>query len=206
MMLNKKNITGAPSFIIAVVSSALLLITIAYSDKLWSELWLLSMVIDIIVIFFFLASFIKSLIFWIKKNPEYHLPFVPLAINVVFLAVIMILPLNYIRNKIEFSVNRTKMEEAVNIILFKKYEQNKFMYYLPEDYQYLSAGRGQVMAINDYSVRAVFFYTFRGVPDGMKGFVKIKDYGTIQDFKENFGSEVIEIKDLGDNWYFVSAD
>jgi hypothetical protein len=75
---------------------------------------------------------------------------------------------------------------------------------LPEKFQFLSVGGGEVIMINNSISKGVFFYTFRGTPDGMSGFLNIKGDGKIDQFKSDLN--IITIKDLGDNWYLITGE
>jgi hypothetical protein len=71
-----------------------------------------------------------------------------------------------------------QIEKTINPEIFK----------LPESYKNLSVGGGEVIVINKSSQKGVFFFTFRGVPDGKIGFLKIIGNDNVNDFtKRLFG-------------------
>jgi len=201
-----RRIASSTIFKLAITSSLILFLSSLYADKLWSSLWLIYGFIQIGLIILFAVVLVFALGFGMTKRKEYENAFVPLIIMVVFLGVILILPLNRIRNGIEFSANKELLEKAVAIVLSKYSKQTEYPTFakLPSAFQSLSAGGGEVMVVNKLTSKGVLFFTFRGVPDGMRGFLKIKGDAAIDDLKEDLN--ITEAKDLGENWYYVSGD
>ncbi len=179
-----------------------------YSQKLASELWILFLIILIPIILFFIVTTITSLIFWTENNSIYDIPFLPFIINILLLALIIILPLNKIRNRIEFAMYKRQFEKAVDFVLSKETEQTIYpkIFKLPENYENLSVGGGEVIVINKGDKKGVFFYKFRGVPDGQIGFLKIIGNDCINNLTKELFLEVNEINDIGNNWYFISGE
>ena len=173
-METKEKITGTGIFKLALIGSLLLFLSLFYGQKLWSELWLIYGFIQIGIIIFFIVTVVRGLIFWIRKNREYRSAFVPLFIMITFLGLIIILPLNKIRNRLEFSANKKRLEKSVDLVLANNPEKTKYptLYKMPRKYESLSAGGGEVTIVNKLTSRGVLFYIFRGVPDGMSGFSK----------------------------------
>jgi len=207
-MQNKKDITNTIILYLSILSSILLFLTIMYGQKLASELWVMTLIIDLPIILFFSVSIIVSLIFWIRNNSKYDFPFLPLTINILFLGLIIILPLNKIRNRIEFATQKKQFEKAVDFVLSKQIEQTVYpeTFKLPKNYKKLSVGGGEVIVIKKNTQKGVFFYTFRGVPDGRIGFLKIIGNDNVNDFTKELFNEVDEINAIGNNWYFVSGE
>ncbi len=207
-MQNKKDITNTTILYLSILSSILLFLTIMYGQKLASELWVMTLIIDLPIILFFSVSIIVSLIFWIRNNSKYDFPFLPLTINILFLGLIIILPLNKIRNRIEFATQKKQFEKAVDFVLSKQIEQTVYpeTFKLPKNYKKLSVGGGEVIVIKKNTQKGVFFYTFRGVPDGRIGFLKIIGNDNVNDFTKELFNEVDEINAIGNNWYFVSGE
>jgi hypothetical protein len=207
-MQNKKDITNTTILYLSILSSILLFLTIMYGQKLASELWVMTLIIDLPIILFFSVSIIVSLIFWIRNNSKYDFPFLPLTINILFLGLIIILPLNKIRNRIEFATQKKQFEKAVDFVLSKQIEQSVYpeTFKLPKNYKKLSVGGGEVIVIKKNTQKGVFFYTFRGVPDGRIGFLKIIGNDNVNDFTKELFNEVDEINAIGNNWYFVSGE
>lgn len=203
-----KDITGTTIMYLSILSSVLLFLSIMFAQKLASELWIFSVLIHLPIILFFIVIFIASLIFWVKNSSDYDIPFLPLTINILFFVLILLLPLNKIRNRIEFAIHKKQFEKAVNFVLSEQIERTRFpeTFTLPEEYKNLSVGGGEVIVINKNTQKGVFFYTFRGVPDGRIGFLKIIGNENINDFSKLLFNEVIEVNELGNNWYFINGE
>lgn len=208
MMQFKNDITTTTIFYLALISSILLFLSIMFAQKLTSEIWILYLFILLPVILFFAVTSIIALIFWIRYTSKFDMPYLPLAINIIFLALILILPLNKIRNRIKFETHKSQYEKAVNYALSQQSEQTTYpvILKLPKNYKYLSVGGGEVMVINKDNKKGVFFYNFRGTPDGQIGFLRIKGNENINDFKKELFNEIVEIKKIDDNWYYISAE
>lgn len=204
----KGDITATAIFYGALLSSILLLLSIMFAQKLVSEIWILYFFIILPLILFFTVTSIVALIFLLRYRSKFDMPYLPLAINSIFLGLIIILPLNQIRNRIKFETYKSHYEKAVNFALSQQNEQTSYpvIVKLPKNYTYLSVGGGEVMVINKDNKKGVFFYTFRGVPDGQIGFLRIKGKVNLNDFKKELFNDVDEIKKIDDNWYYISAE
>lgn len=197
------DVTKTNSFKLSLYSSIILLLSMMYAQRFWSTLWIIYGFIEIALIAFFAIALVWSVVFWIKN--KYKKSYLPFAISITSLALIIILPLNWIRNRIEFFVWKSNYEQAALLIYKNMPDSTRTTYKLPDKYEFLSAGGGEALVENSSKCKGVLFFTFRGIPDGMKGFVKILDGKSINTFTESIGSEVDEIKVLGDNWYYISG-
>lgn len=207
-MQDKKDITNTTILYLSVLSSILLFLSIMFGQKLASELWILTLIIELPIILFFIVTIIVSLIFWVRNNLKYDFPFLPLTINILFVGLIIILPLNKIRNRFEFVIQKRQYEKAADFVLSKQIEQtiHPEIFRLPKNYKNLSVGGGEVIVINKSNQKGVFFYTFRGVPDGQIGFLKIEGTYDVNNFAKLMFNEVNEINEIGKNWYFISGE
>lgn len=203
--MDRQKITGTRIFKFALISSILLFLSIWFGQSLWSELWIIYGIIWIGIVFFFIVTVFWGLIFWIRKKREYKFAFLPLLITITFLGLIIILPIKRIKNRLDFVTNKKQYEVASNLVLETNNKQSKYptLYMLPDKFKFLSVGGGEVMVINNSISKGVLFYTFRGTPDGMSGFLNIKGDGKIDHFKSDLN--IITTKDLGDNWYFITG-
>lgn len=110
------------------------------------------------------------------------------------------LPLTWMRHRTNFFINESKYEEAVKYIRSKELN-NAQLVVLPKQYEYLSDGK--VLVINSQNKRAVLFYTFRGIPDGFGGFLKIDKQQNIDSL---YNSQNYTIRNIGNNWYHISGE
>lgn len=173
-----------------------------FSQALVNIFSLLAILIDIPVILFFAIVLILSLIFWIKKSKDYSAPFSPFLINLLFLIAIIILPLNYIRNRIDFFINETDYNRAYDLAIKAHPDSTYYSLMLPKKFKSLSDG-GQVEGFNSETARAVLFYTFRGIPDGQCGFVKVSSHEKAYKLIDEVFGVVTETREIGNNWYYA---
>lgn len=204
-MSTKEGIIGTSIFKIALSASVLLLLSSIYADQLWSELWLVFGVIQIGIILFFAVTLVWALGFWITKRKKKKKAYVPIVMMAILLGLVLILPLDEMRNKLKFTANKILLEKVADQVLSENAKITEYptVYKLDPAYQFLSV-TGDVIVINKQSTKGVLFYTFRGVPDGMRGFLKIKSNAKVDDFKDEL--YINAISDLGDNWYYISCD
>jgi hypothetical protein len=198
----KKNV-----FWFSVLSAILLFLSIALGQKIFAELWLIHEMIQLLVLLFFCVTLSWSLVFWLKKSDYVKVRYVPLVIHVIMVAIIVILPLNWLRNEIEFNNNRDQFEKAALFVMEKEVEETGHpeIFELPEQYKYLSLD-GVVFVIHKQNKKGVFFFTFRGAPDGVSGFLKLQSGADLKEFSKAITAEHLTSKDLEDNWYYLSAE
>jgi hypothetical protein len=209
-MDNKEKIRNTLVYKLALVSSISLFFSTALSQRLWSSLWIMYGLMELLLIVICGGTMVLSLIIWIKKHKVYLFEFISFIISAVFIVLIIILPLNDIRIKMEFALFKNQYEHAVDLALSGNQTMTKDSviqnFVLPFKYKYLSAGGGEVIVVSKAKSKGVFFYTFRGCPDGMSGFLKTKGNSKIEIVKDDIYSGTRVLKDLGDNWYYVCAD
>ena len=162
--------------------------------------------IEIGIIVLFSVVLIRSLIFWIRRRHLYSYIFIPFCINMLFLVLVILLPLNWIKDRLEFSLYYNRYEVASDLAIKAKPDSASYLYMLPSGYQSLSVGGGEVLVTNKEKANAVLFFTFRGVPDGMSGFVKTRNSKKNNYLIREIFNELYQIKDLGNNWYYVSGN
>jgi hypothetical protein len=203
-----ENITKQKVFWFSLLSSLLLITSIAEGQKLFAELWLIHEMIQLLVFLFFSVTIIWSIVFWVKKGKTVKLPYLPLLIQFVIVVIIVILPINWLRNKIEFNIYREEFNEAAQIIIDRKLEETSHpqISELPETYKHLSLD-GVVFVIHEHDTQGVFFFTFRGAPEGMSGYLKIQKQADLQEYIKAISTEEHLIaKDLEDNWYYITVE
>jgi hypothetical protein len=196
-------VTRTTSFKLSIFFSLLLLVSITYAEKLASALWVIYDFIELVIIIIFVAILVTSIVSWKKKNTTS--PYVPFCINACTLVLVIMLPLNYIRNRIEFFLFRSDYNSAANFVLEDQKSALPSLYQLPNQYSYLSVGSGKVDIVDRAACRAVVFYTFTGIPDGMSGFVKVSS-GNVKECIPHICNKVYKFVDLGDSWYYLSGD
>lgn len=185
----------------------MLFASIAFGPKIFKDYWVLNAFVQLICILFFSVITSWAIVFWFKNKGYVKTPYLPLMINVVMAIIIAVLPINWIRNKIEFTSNKEQFENAVSIITAStiKDTERPQIYQLPAEYHYLSLD-GITLIIKKPTSNGIFFYTFRGAPEGLAGFLKITGDGTVEDYKISIIPKNAKIKNLDDNWYYVSTE
>lgn len=195
--------------IISIIFSFLLIITISFWDKLWSELWLISLFIGLPILIGFIIVFIISVYYVLKdrKNKKYLIPFI---INLITIMIIVFLPLNWMRTYISFEMNLNKFEKIVQMVevneLKPNAKKNNSLVNLPREYRHLSVGGGQIIVMNIDDQKVIFFYTFRGIPDGRSGIVYVPENVNFEELHGEIYFELHKKRELKENWYYIKAD
>ena len=193
------------TFRLSIFSSSLFCFSCMYADKLWSDFWLLYGIIHIIIIGFFIGVTIQSVVFWAAQSDAYKFSFIPFISNIICLVLVITLPLNYIRNRIEFAIYKNEYNAAANIAVKRRKDLTTNLYNLPSRLSFLSVGGGDVILLDKPMKKAVFFYTFRGAPEGRSGFIQVRRGNSVSCINEMFG-QVYKRKDLGKNWFYVAGE
>ncbi|WP_239696684.1 hypothetical protein [Paenibacillus oryzisoli] len=114
-------------------------------------------------------------------------------------------PFTQLMINLDFAVNREERQEVLQLIESEKISPNvsynNSIIHLPEKYQHLSKGGGDIL-IEDNG-QEVFFFTFRGILDNFSGFI-YSSYDQ-EPQNEDFGGDYKEVKRIDKNWYWVSS-
>jgi len=165
-----------------------------YSQKFWSLYFILYGFIEFCLAVSFFVLLACSIVFWLAKRKSHKYAFLPLITCISFLTMIVVLPLTWIRNKIEFNLNENEYEAASDIANRCKKSYNH-LYQLPGEYESLSVGGGKVELIENQDGSGVLFYKFQGMPDGSSGFLKIYK-GDVNILLKNIYHIIYDVKEL----------
>jgi hypothetical protein len=195
----RENILKKNVFWFSLLSGVLLFISIAFGQKIFAELWLLHEMIQLLILLFFCGTMSWSLVYWLKKGSSVKLPFLPLIIHALIISIIVIFPVNWLRNKIDFDNHRIEFGDAALYVMEHEMEMEETghpkIFELPAQYKYLSLD-GVVYVIHRQHQRGIFFFTFRGAPDGVSGFLKIERGADLKEFTKAITTDHLIIKHL----------
>lgn len=156
----------------------------------------------LLVFGFFLGVFIVSII-WLFKKKDWK----PFGVQTFTILLLFLIPFNQIIIDIDFKENKSERNEVISKIkdgTFKpNVSYNSSLIHLPDEYEHLSKGGGDIVIEKQSESYSVLFFTFRGVLDGFSGFVYSPN-----DKKPQlglFGGDFKEIVKIDENWYFVSS-
>lgn len=165
-----------------------------FSPFLMPVVWLL-------VYGFFLAVFIVSTIRLLKKNWK------PFGVQIITILLLFLIPFNQIVLDIDFKVNTKERDEVISKIqdgtLKPNVPHNSSLIHLPDNYDHLSKGGGDIVIEKQGEKYSVLFFTFRGVLDGFSGFVYSPNDQEPQ--LRSFGGNLKEIVKIEDYWYFIAS-
>jgi hypothetical protein len=132
----------------------------------------------ILISFLCLILMLLASVIYIPFRIKKHLveAFAPLVINVATCAIIWFVPFNNIWLDIVFSANWQGYNEVVQMV-----ERGEIglvtgkAVQLPQKYQYLSTGGGDIIIEKQDGVTSILFFTYRGVLDNYSGYVYRSD-------------------------------
>lgn len=198
----RKNEVSSLIFLLLPLMSSLLLIFIALYQ--WTLVDLVTPffmpLVWLVVFVIFAASMIMSLVIRIIIKT-----WKPFVIHIAALLLYFFFPFNQVVIQVDFSKHLEEREEVIRLIESGKIKPNisynESLIHLPDEYQYLSKGGGDIML--EAQENRVFFFTYRGVLDHFAGFIySPMDQKPTNDY---FDGDYFEIKKMRENWYWVSS-
>lgn len=149
----------------------------------------------------FLIIFSYKSIFEIKKNVKFES-----LINIIILLMVyfvMIYGLRIPKATLETYLFEDSRKKVIEMIKSGNLKEDSFgNVILPADYAYLS--KSGEMAIYDIDDKQIYaFWIFRGVPDGR---IQVIYSDNIQYIKLLYGEYILFLKEIKDNWYYVSVN
>lgn len=142
-------------------------------------------------------------IIWLFKKKDWK----PFGVQTFTILLLFLIPFNQIIIDIDFKANKSERNEVISKIkdgTFKpNVSYNSSLIHLPDEYEHLSKGGGDIVIEKQSESYSVLFFTFRGVLDGFSGFVYSPN-----DKKPQLGlfdGDFKEIVKIDENWYFVSS-
>jgi hypothetical protein len=151
---------------------------------------------------FFLVVFIVSVINLFKKK-EWK----PVGIQAITILLLFLIPFNEIVLNIDFKTNKSERFEIVSKIqagtFMPNVSHNPSLIHLPNEYEHLSIGGGDIVIEKQGEEYSVLFFTYRGVLDSFSGFVYSPNDKTPP--SHSFGGDFKQIEKITKNWYFVAS-
>ncbi|MBW7476943.1 hypothetical protein K0T92_19685 [Paenibacillus oenotherae] len=130
---------------------------------------------------------------------------IPGGICLLVLMPVGLVPFTQITLKIEFERDKEDRSKVIEMVrggaLKPNVTYNPSLIHLPEQYEKLSKGGGDIVVEGEGDDLQVLFFTFRGALDHFSGFVYTGN-GTVPE-GEVFGSRLVEVDRLGRNWFFI---
>lgn len=183
----------ASSMLVILISFFQWHLTDVITEFLMIPIWLLVFVLFIVVT-------VQSLFILFKKKD-----WKPFFIQFVTIVIWLFVPFTQIALDIDFKINKEEREEVVKSIeqgtLKPNVPNSPNTIRLPEGYEHLSKGGGEIFIDNNGDNNLVLFLTNRGILDGFSGFVYSPNDKKPR--KTNFDGDIKEIEKIDTNWYFV---
>jgi len=184
------------------LASSILVILIAFFQ--WNLIDIITeflmLPIWLVVFGFFIFITVKTITNLIKKRD-----WKPFVIQLLTILLWLFFPFTQVMLDVDFKMNKSEREEVVAMVengtLKPNVPNSPSTIHLPEKYEQLSKGGGEIFIEKKDNQYLILFLTHRGVLDGFSGFVY-----SPEDKKPNqndFDGDIKEISKLDKNWYFV---
>ncbi|MDQ0112442.1 hypothetical protein [Paenibacillus harenae] len=155
---------------------------------------------------FIVCSLIVFVYFVVSKPFQRARNGIPILINIVVLVLVFIVPFTSLTLNLDYRLNKSEREEAIKLVVDESLKPNvpynTALIHLPNKYEKLSKGGGEIVVKGSGQDTHILFYTYRGVVDNFAGFIYTAD-GRSPD--ETLFGDFIQVKKLDKNWYWVSA-
>ena len=175
-----------------------------YSDELLDSLFVLKLLLDflfLILIFIFLIIILKITISKGKKLVNY-LTTIVLLIS----AIIFILPMRFIKAKVEFKLYKNERNEVINMVRNGKIKVDEYgNAKLPDKYRKISTSGEIFIYQNDEEGCVVGFWIFRGLQSGSVELIYSLN-GKKNIYENETGHDLTRIEEWDKNWYYVNTD
>jgi hypothetical protein len=168
--------------------------------------------VDLAVFAVFVGVAVWSLVHFIRQRKRIgpRDAFMPLAVNLWVIAIVMLFPFTEITTKLDFKWHHAKRMEVVSAVLDGK--MDKFIthrggrgdvIHLPPEFRGMSAGGDDIMVFRRNGHVLIFFFTYRGILDHFSGFIFSGD--DTKPENGDFGGDFIELERLRPNWYWAAS-
>ena len=130
--------------------------------------------------------------------------FAPLAINITTLLTVTFVPLHSLALDLQFAVDLPRYSQVIALIEESAISPDEWgRASLPERYESLSRGGGDIIIERAEDHLYVFFYTYRGILDNFSGFMYRSDGSAPRQY--DLGGDWQEIEPLRPNWFFCAS-
>jgi len=209
MIENETNFSGILIISFSILSSALLLLIRIFK---WTLVDIFSEFLFPFIelggaIIFLIISTLSVIYLGFKAQKLKYKAFIPLTINLVTFIMVFTIPFTSIMLYLDFKFNMDEREEVVEMVKSKELESNDLnddrIIILPEEYEHLSKGGGEIIIERDRGKLKIFFYTYRGILNNFSGFAYISDDSKLK--ASDFNGDFKEIEKKKEHWYWGAS-
>ena len=178
----------------------------------WSLVDLLTVFIEPVLKFLiwglFLLVFFLSFISIFFNLKRYKIKaFLPFLINIVTFLTVFYVPFTNIWLDLDFQTNLAEREQVILLVesgeLKPNVSYNGSLIALPEEYQNISKGGGDILVERKGNKKMILFFTFRGISDNFSGFVYSPD--NQKPSSGDFSGDFKQIKKIKERWFWVAS-
>ena len=121
-------------------------------------------------------------------------------------AIIFILPMRFIKAKVEFKLYKNERNEVINMVRNGKLKVDEYgNAKLPDKYRKISTSGEIFIYQNDEEGCVVGFWIFRGLQSGSVELIySLNGKGNI--YENETGHDITSIEEWDKNWYYVNTD
>lgn len=199
-----KHLKHNPLLYLSLVSSILVILVAFFQWNLIEIITeFLMLPIWFVVFGFFIIITVKT-ITNLLKNKDWK----PFTIQLITILLWLFFPFTQVMLDLDFKMNKSDREEVVKMVengtLKPNVSYDSSLIQLPEKYDQLSKGGGEIVIEKSDNNYLILFFTFRGILDNFSGFVYSPN--DKKPSQSDFDGEFIQIEKLDENWYFVGSN
>ncbi|KTG20529.1 hypothetical protein NQU96_16485 [Pseudoalteromonas elyakovii] len=202
-----KGIENRAKLAVGVSAFAILIMAFQWSIIDWITPFLM-MPLMLVVFIVFLTGLGFSISCLFKFKEIRWLATIPLAVQLVALAVLEFVPFTKLWINADFHLYESQRQEVVARVysgeLVSNVQHNSSLIALGSEYSKISMGGNEIVVQDIDGSKYVFFYTFRGILDNYSGFLYVPDGGDPRSYADLDEEDVTQIIKYADNWYYTS--
>lgn len=173
-----------------------------YADQLFNELFIPSLVIPLIILICFVTCFIFSIVNVIKNSRKF-IHYVPIAILIMTVFIILFFPFRMSKVRLELVLYRKDRDTIINMVKNKELKiEGSGNIKLPSRYKKVSTSGEISVYQNDKDGVLIGFWIFRGT---MSGSTKLMYSNRGEELiRENaWVDEIKTITKLNEKWFYI---
>jgi len=189
--------------ILTIISSFMNLSIYWFLDVLWSNLWVMTLSIQMIYLLCLLVCLIASIIFVILRPKQRYFR-VTLIISAITFLLLFYFPFRAVKTKVEFVLFKTDRNEIIRMAENNELKTDELSAgVLPKGYGHLSAdGTFHLEKYDDGVI--LYLYILRTVGGAIE--LVYSSGGEELIYQSSDAAYITEIKPMGENWYYIVTE
>ena len=178
------------------------------SDILFDNFFIILIIPFYIVLFIGIVTLLVVTVIFICKYKGYT-NFISLAVLVLLVIMIIFFPFRYAKANVDmamFDDDRMKIVEMVRNEELQEKPGSSMGFVLPDEYKKLSSDGNIVVYRNNENEQVIGFWIYRGMMSSYTQLIYSSGGEELIRRSINIDTEIIELNELRENWYYVKME